>query len=714
MKNVFKKLFGQRGFSLPEILIGVGLMGGMSLLVTQVVKQTDQVKKSSETNTNSFAAFYEIQSLFKDKAACAVNLQGKTVSGGPLGLTTVMNAKGILRYEVGKSYDGGSITLTGLSLTRNPTETLVNVTIQKTGNKKANGLNDTSMTKSIAINAEYDGAGRILSCQSDVANHVDTVMIDTLRTICSGMNLEFDAAKKRCFAKPQMGLALSRMCPNGESVVSYQLPSGEYTMTCQDSLGMQGTCNENQLLRKNSSGSFSCVDMTCPGTAVFQGLDSNGLPKCLTCSSGQMIVFDNGQATCKRPSCMNSSGGSSQLYMAGIDSNGDAICNKLVDDSASNCNGGKLIVKPDGSISYDCCVPDCSASATQCIGTNYPSPNNCGQCTGSQPVSCPDASNYCSGTSYAGTCGSCSGTRLPTNGTWGPWVASAEFRDKAGASCDCATSKMPQQRKYTRTCSVPACGGATCTGDAEEWRDEGAGASCTPTSCGLHYFLTATAYNGNLGGQAGADAKCNSDVNRKPGITYVANLGDHCNEWVTATGGYGVSGCRFPYTGPWMNETLGDEKLTKTGNYWSLSYTTYDYNKTFWQAYKFNIISGPKTNCNNWSTSGACPAGTTSNICAVRMQLGGTVGNTNYSGYIQACSETHYIMCMQTLASANCTRVDGGWSAWTPWDTSSCSGSGTQYKFRRRGCDSPFPACGGSVCAGADSYYGETERAVCP
>ncbi|MBN1258144.1 hypothetical protein JXA05_00080, partial [Candidatus Peregrinibacteria bacterium] len=37
-----------------------------------------------------------------------------------------------------------------------------------------------------------------------------------------------------------------------------------------------------------------------------------------------------------------------------------------------------------------------------------------------------------------------------------------------------------------------------------------------------HYFITTNAYTGNLGGQSGADAKCNSDPNRMPGRIYQA------------------------------------------------------------------------------------------------------------------------------------------------------------------------------------------------
>ncbi|MBS0617639.1 MAG: DUF1554 domain-containing protein [Spirochaetes bacterium] len=56
--------------------------------------------------------------------------------------------------------------------------------------------------------------------------------------------------------------------------------------------------------------------------------------------------------------------------------------------------------------------------------------------------------------------------------------------------------------------------------------------TCTKTSSGggasaasqKYIFLSATSYNGNLGGIAGADAKCNADAAKPNGSTYKAHL----------------------------------------------------------------------------------------------------------------------------------------------------------------------------------------------
>ena len=448
MKKVIKKLFGQKGFSLPEVMIAVGLMGGMSLLVSQVVKQTDQVKKSSQTNSSSFSALYEIQTIFQDKETCFMNLKdqvGLPAPGTPL--QTIINRKGILRYRVGETYDGGAITLTGLSLIKSGNESFVEVAITKSGNKKENGLNAATMKKTIPINAEYDGDGELISCQSDIKNHVDEAVTNAKQKICAGQNMSYDPTTKRCFTKAQVGTLPSYSCTSGTSLVALQLDNGEYKITCEDSLGMNGSCSPNQLLRRNTNKTFSCVDLTCPGTSVFQGLDENGAPICKTCASGESLTFTYNFAECRSLLCPDPG-----TYMAGIDSSGRALCNPLVDSSASSCANGKLEVGSNGQLVYNCCTPNCSDAVNQCSGSSFNSANNCGQCSGTKLPVCSDSANHCTGTSYPATngCGICNGTRPPSNSTWGPW-----------SECTNGTR--------TRTCNNDlACGGASCMGDSIE------------------------------------------------------------------------------------------------------------------------------------------------------------------------------------------------------------------------------------------------------
>ena len=450
MKNVMKKIFGQKGFSLPEVLIAVGLMGGMSLLVSQVVKQTDQVKKTSETNTNTFATLYQIQALLQDPESCRISLAGLSSGDNVPSLKSKDKISPFtekVRFVPGNNYEGGSIRLTSITLTRNGSETLVNVEIQKIGNKKENGLNPATVKKSIPVNAEYDTGNHILSCQSDVRNHSQAAVTEALQKICSGLNLSYDAATRRCFTKPQIGTAPVRLCPANTTLVAFRLDSsGEYVTECQDTVGMHGTCNDNQLLRKDGVKSYSCVDISCGNSGVFLGLDSNGAAQCRTCNPGETLSFVAGQVVCRELKCPPAH------YMVGIDSNGSAVCNALVDTASSTeCANGALVVK-NGSLVYQCCTAECGDRNLQCNGVAYQSTNSCGMCSGTGPALCTNGADHCSGTSYpAGNgCGVCQGTRPPTNASWGPWSA-----------CTNGTR--------TRTCdNLQACGGAGCIGDSIE------------------------------------------------------------------------------------------------------------------------------------------------------------------------------------------------------------------------------------------------------
>lgn len=61
--------------------------------------------------------------------------------------------------------------------------------------------------------------------------------------------------------------------------------------------------------------------------------------------------------------------------------------------------------------------------------------------------------------------------------------------------------------------------------------------TCSETSAGCRIFLTAAIFNGNLGGVAGADEKCNADSNKPTGnLSYKALIVDATNRTITITG----------------------------------------------------------------------------------------------------------------------------------------------------------------------------------
>ncbi len=441
-----KKLRNQIGFSLVETMIGVGLMGGIGLMVSQIVGQADKVKVSAESNANSYTIFSDIQRTLGDRTACRLTFLNKTVSEP---ITEIKNKRNQVQYVVGTEYNK-SVILTGISLSRSGTETTVTVEVEKSGTKRV-GIPSKTTKKSIPVNAQYDGAGRITGCQSDVGDHVAEAVDNAVEKMCAGLNLTYDSANKRCLSNPQLGTSPSFNCAANQTLVSFQHSNGTYTTSCVDTLGMSGSCTADQLLRRNSDSTFSCVDVKCPPNGMFVGLHPDGSPNCFTCGSGTMPMFANGVLTCNRPYC-NNPGGSLQTYMAGIDSAGNAICNNLVDSTASNCSNGQLTVGANGDVKFQCCTPDCSNAGNVCLGTSFVSANNCGMCSGSLAPNCIDPQSACSGSTYTAPngCGICPGARLPSSASWSAWSAcSGGIR--------------------TRTCdNNVACGGASCVGPSIE------------------------------------------------------------------------------------------------------------------------------------------------------------------------------------------------------------------------------------------------------
>lgn len=90
-----------------------------------------------------------------------------------------------------------------------------------------------------------------------------------------------------------------------------------------------------------------------------------------------------------------------------------------------------------------------------------------------------------------------------------------------------------------------------------------------------HYFITSTTYNGNLGGQSGADAKCNADSGKINGKTYKAVLDN--SVWHPAAASS---------TSPWV--------------YWSAKpggLESFSIKPDVWMA-----ASGSKLTCSSWTS----------------------------------------------------------------------------------------------------------------
>lgn len=80
-----KKLFGETGFSLPEITIALGLVGGISLVTMKLVQDQSQNQTYLKARGDISKTVSVIQNAINDSEACKDLLAGKTPATGATG-----------------------------------------------------------------------------------------------------------------------------------------------------------------------------------------------------------------------------------------------------------------------------------------------------------------------------------------------------------------------------------------------------------------------------------------------------------------------------------------------------------------------------------------------------------------------------------------------------------------------------------------------------
>lgn len=88
MKNIMTYRFlGERGFTLPEVLIASAMLGGIALVMTQLMK--DQATQTVKTKLTSDLAQFrtEVQTLLQNPSHCQANFFNKTGTSAPTSIT---------------------------------------------------------------------------------------------------------------------------------------------------------------------------------------------------------------------------------------------------------------------------------------------------------------------------------------------------------------------------------------------------------------------------------------------------------------------------------------------------------------------------------------------------------------------------------------------------------------------------------------------------
>jgi len=194
--------------------------------------------------------------------------------------------------------------------------------------------------------------------------------------------------------------------------------------------------------------------------------------------------------------------------------------------------------------------------------------------------------------------------------------------------------------------------GKVLTSDANgkaSWGTGGGGGSGTGLEAlNKHYFITASTYNGNLGGVAGANTKCNADANAIAGKSYRAMLYGQDKNYLLAGGNQTLSFHR-DFRLKFYNSYYGESRSVFTVGFTDGSVGP-DTNSSkyknsssgFWLG---GLLSG--YHCLNWTSSNLFKRATTGGIHGAAVPVGLDVGLIFTSGDSNSCAALAPLLCVE-------------------------------------------------------------------
>jgi hypothetical protein len=181
--------------------------------------------------------------------------------------------------------------------------------------------------------------------------------------------------------------------PNCDTNNNGQLDAGEGELVfTDDGTGrrhgkfecLQRKCGAGEIGVYGANG-FECKSCSAAGGILIGRQNgANTELECKTCTAGQILVQTTTGWECKTPSCPDYD------YFAGFDGSGNPICI----DNEVDCSMGQgdqaqekrylksFVVNSDGTVTADCCTPNCNNASNVCYGKVFPEPNGCRFCIG--------------------------------------------------------------------------------------------------------------------------------------------------------------------------------------------------------------------------------------------------------------------------------------------------------------------------------------------
>jgi type II secretory pathway pseudopilin PulG len=169
---MFKQLLkSQKGFSIVQVLIAAGMMGGLALVLTKLSENQMQVQKGATEATEINEITSRLQRYFLDSDACKNSLAGKTINNNSkINLSELKDRynKSFIYSTSGKNQITPNLLVKKIEANRADNVIKVEVTFEKVSKK---GFGGKEIKKSFDLDGAFSG-NTITGCYSQMDNAV--------------------------------------------------------------------------------------------------------------------------------------------------------------------------------------------------------------------------------------------------------------------------------------------------------------------------------------------------------------------------------------------------------------------------------------------------------------------------------------------------------------------------------------------------------------
>lgn len=362
-----KILKNNLGFTLTEIMVGVGIMGVIATVIMNFQKQAVDTTKDLVIDSEINTMLQSVASQLNRKEVCELNFKGKPVVQASitkiLQRTTAGIDVNILSTVAPDNKYSNEITITAISTSNGSLANQLNLNVSYQVRSRA------AQTLTVPINYYLDsGTGNILSCYSDL----QFMLRKAVEYACQGNGARYipptgsgiGSCEHEVELRDQVGTVVN------VSANSFLCPVGQFLQKIQD-----GTCsvapNTNTTSTACTAASgvwspkmvFRCgsINSTCNAWEYLKGYNADGTPQCqdlrqLFATSGFIAINTSGTFVAYNISC------ASNEILRGINADGSPNC--VNPEYNQNCPAGRYSTGVDGSGNITCATPSASSACS--------------------------------------------------------------------------------------------------------------------------------------------------------------------------------------------------------------------------------------------------------------------------------------------------------------------------------------------------------------